>query len=94
MGWYDAEMVAIAQKHGYRTALGDIFPYDTHISSICFFQQQIKHNVRPGSIIVLHDGTTTRGQRTAETLQRLLPQLQQQGYRIVTLSELFAVSNN
>ncbi len=89
MGWYNAGMIAIAQKHHYRTALGDIFPYDTHLNSVQFAQQQILWNAKPGSIIVLHDGTTERGERTASTLRFVLPELQRRGYRVVTLSELF-----
>lgn len=90
MGWYSAEMIAIAQRHGYRTALGDIFPYDTHIASTGFAAQQILWNAQPGSIIVLHDGTAARGQRTAATLRQVLPELKQKGYRVVSLSQLFA----
>ncbi|NJM58021.1 MAG: polysaccharide deacetylase family protein [Synechococcales cyanobacterium RU_4_20] len=88
MGWYTPQMIAIAQKHNYRVVLGDIFPYDTHIPSSVFAQQHILWNARPGSVIVLHDGINNRGQRTVATLRRILPQLQQRGYRIVTLSAL------
>jgi peptidoglycan-N-acetylglucosamine deacetylase len=45
--------------------------------------------VRPGSIVVLHDGGA-RGWRTAEALGHLLPALAARGYRVVTLSALVA----
>ena len=87
-GWYNSTIVDIAHKHNYRVALGSIFPYDTHIPFSWFASWQILTNARPGSIIVLHDGGA-RGERTVSTLKRILPQLQRQGYRIVTLAELF-----
>ena len=90
MGWYSSEMIAIAQEHGYRTALGDTFPYDTHLHSTTFAQHQILSSIRPGSILILHDGSSTRGQRTARTLRRVLPELGRRGYRMVTLSQLFS----
>jgi peptidoglycan/xylan/chitin deacetylase (PgdA/CDA1 family) len=86
-------MVAIAKTHGYRMALGSVFPYDTHIPSACFARHHIEINVRPGAIIVLHDGRD-RGQRTAEVLQRLLPSLRARGYQVVTLSELVCQSGD
>ncbi len=86
-GWYSPAMVAIAKTHGYRVALGSVFPYDTHIPSAWFARHHIEVTIRPGAIIVLHDGQD-RGQRTAEVLQRLLPTLKAKGYDLVTLSEL------
>ena len=90
-GWYNSTIVDIAHKYNYRVALGSIFPYDTHIPFSWFASWQILTNARPGSIIILHDGGK-RGQRTVSTLNSILPQLKRQGYRIVTLSELFRTS--
>jgi peptidoglycan-N-acetylglucosamine deacetylase len=88
-GWHNNTMVEIARRHDYRVALGSIFPFDTHIPSSWLASEYILLNARPGSIIVLHD-TRLWGERTALTLSRVLPKLSQQGYQIVTLSELFA----
>ncbi|MBE9042070.1 polysaccharide deacetylase family protein [Oscillatoriales cyanobacterium LEGE 11467] len=86
-GWYNSQIIATAQKHGYRVALGSIFPYDTNIPSVQFAAHHILTNVRPGDIIILHDGGD-RGDRTVSVLEIVLPELQRQGYRIVSLSEL------
>jgi peptidoglycan/xylan/chitin deacetylase (PgdA/CDA1 family) len=86
-GWYNTTMVKIARQHGYRVALGSIFPFDTHIPSSWFASTQILWNARPGSIIILHDHGLW-GERTALTLSRVLPKLSQKGYQVVTLSEL------
>lgn len=92
-GFYSQERVAIAARHGYRTVLGSIFPYDTHIPWSTFAQGQILANLRPGEIIVLHDSYRDGqsgywGQRTAQTLAAVIPKIQQRGYTLVTLSEL------
>jgi peptidoglycan-N-acetylglucosamine deacetylase len=75
MGFYSASMVATAQRHGYRLALGSVFPYDTHVPFSGFAIAFILSTVQPGDIIVLHDGESKgsaekerggkgRGQRT------------------------------
>jgi peptidoglycan/xylan/chitin deacetylase (PgdA/CDA1 family) len=88
-GWYSTTMVKTARQHGYRVALGSIFPFDTHIPSSWFASTQILCNAHPGSIIILHDSGLW-GERTALTLSRVLPKLSQKGYQVVTLSELYA----
>ena len=92
-GWYNSAMVNIAQKHNYRVALGSVFPYDTNIKSSWFATNFILFNVRPGSIIILHDGNS-RGERTAATLEKILPELKKRGYKFVTLSKLFQLSDS
>lgn len=95
MGVYTPEMVAIAQKHSYRLALGNNFPYDTHIPSSRFARAFILNTVQPGDIIVLHDGqgqNAARGDRTLKTLSVVLPKLRERGYKVTTLSELVASS--
>lgn len=88
-GWYGASIIAIAHKHHYQVALGSIFPFDSHIASSGFSSAHILWKAAPGSIIVLHDNEA-RGERTAATLERILPNLLKRGYQLVTLSELFA----
>ena len=88
-GWYNTTIVKTARQHGYRVALGSIFPFDTHIPSSWFASTQILCNAHPGSIIILHDSGLW-GERTALTLSRVLPKLSQKGYQVVTLSELYA----
>lgn len=91
-GWYDDEMVAEATLHGYRVVLGSVYPFDAQISSPAVAGWYIERMARPGSIIVLHDGPE-RGQRTAETLRRILPHLTRRELRVVTVSELLAIGH-
>jgi peptidoglycan-N-acetylglucosamine deacetylase len=90
-GWYSRTMVAAMERAGYRCALGSVYPYDAAIPSTGFASRYILRNVRPGGIVVLHDGGE-RGLRTARVLRAVLPALRQRGYRVVTLSELVSRS--
>lgn len=85
--WYDAAMLNTIERLGYRCALGSVYPYDPHIRSARIASTYILANVRPGAVIVLHEGGG-RGPRTVRTLERILPELAERGYRVVTLSEL------
>ena len=87
MGFYDDEMVTTAEQYGYQLVLGSNFPYDTHVPSSWFASTFILNTIKPGDIIVLHDGEE-RGARTVETLARVLPVLQERGYEVVTVSAL------
>ena len=87
--FYDGEMLDTIERAGYRCALGSVYPYDPHVPSARFAAAYVLSNVRPGAVIVLHEGGD-RGRRTVETLRRVLPALRARGYRVVTLSELVA----
>jgi peptidoglycan-N-acetylglucosamine deacetylase len=80
-------MLAAIERAGYRCALGSVYPFDAHVPSPAFSSAYILTTVRPGSVIILHDGGA-RGRRTAVTLERVLPALRGRGYRVVSLSEL------
>lgn len=86
-GWYNAQMLHTVHKHGYRCALGSVYPFDPQVPSPWFMSYYVLHRVRPGSIIALHD-YGTRGEHTAEALAAILPELVRRGFRVVTLSEL------
>jgi len=88
-GWYNKDMLEIIQRHGYRCALGSVYPFDPQIGSAWFIQKYILWKVQPGAVIVLHD-YASRGARTVEVLETILPELTLRGYRVVTLSELVA----
>ena len=86
-GWYDGAMLDTIERLGYRCALGSVYPYDPHLRSPYIASAYIRANVRPGAVIVLHEGRE-RGPRTVSTLERILPALTAAGYSVVTLSEL------
>lgn len=86
-GWYNDEMLSTLRRHGYQCALGSVYPFDPQVPSSWFATRYVLWNVRPGSIIVLHD-YGARGDRTAKALTTILPELNRRGWRVVTLSEL------
>ena len=88
-GWYTAAMVETMRRHGYRCALGSVYPLDPHHAWPGLSARVILRAVHPGAIIILHDGGA-RGERTARVLERVLPALAGRGFRVVTLTELFA----
>jgi len=51
---------------------------------------EIMANAGSGKIVLLHDGGAKRG-KTAEALQIFLPKLVEQGYRFVTIDELYEI---
>lgn len=86
-GFVNQEILTAIAPYNYRLALGDVFPFDTIITSSRFYSWYINLSIKPGSIIVLHDANG-RGERTAQALAQVLPQLQARGYAIVPLREL------
>jgi peptidoglycan/xylan/chitin deacetylase (PgdA/CDA1 family) len=90
-GWYHDWMLEILDDRGYQVALGSIYPLDAQIPWSGFAAWLIRWRAKPGAIIILHD-RGARGERTARTLERVLPELEQRGYRVVALSELVAAA--
>lgn len=94
-GWCDRAMAeTVSQQASYRSAtgwpqiaLGSIWPYDTAHPWPRLSQWFIRRTLQPGAIIILHDGGR-RGDRTAQLLKRLLPELAREGYTLVPLSTL------
>lgn len=91
-GWYNDEMLATIKKHDYQCALGNVYPYDPQIGIYWFSAYYVLGNVKPGSVIVLHD-YNQRGGRTTKALEIILPKLAERGYKVVTLSELVENGN-
>lgn len=90
-GWFHRQMLDQLRAHGYRCALASAFAFEFFPPAAPFGARQILLNIRPGAVIVLHDGAPDC-ERTVVTLRRLLPQIRRRGYRVVTLSELVAAA--
>jgi peptidoglycan/xylan/chitin deacetylase (PgdA/CDA1 family) len=70
---------------GKLSVLGDVDPKEWKQRSAAVMTESILRQVRPGSIIGLHD---PMGAETLRTLQNILPALAAEGYRFETVSEL------
>ncbi len=93
-GLYNPHMLqTLRQMPGYepRFALASMLPLDTfkptHLAS--FTTWYASQFIFPGAILVLHGGSALQATQTAQVLKILLKALAAQGYRIVTLSELW-----
>ncbi len=62
-GWCNSKMIEIAKKYNYKIAFGSVWSYDINIPSLEFSHWYIKQNIRPGSIIVLHDSNDQSDRR-------------------------------
>jgi len=91
-GWYSQAMIGVMERHGYRCALGSVYPFDAAIPSVAWASGYILRNARPGAIVILHDGGG-RGRRTARVLANVLPELRRRGYQVVSLSTAAALDH-
>lgn len=86
-GWVDGDLLAAADARGHRVALGSVYPFDAWIDRPRVLAGFVLRKVRPGSVIVLHEGAG-RGATASAVLARVLPDLRARGYRVVTLGRL------
>ncbi len=79
-------IIRLMNENGYTPVVGTAYPIDLY-TGVDLTVAQFLENVRPGAILVLHDGGPSR-QDNVEVLARLLPRLKEKGYRLTTLTEL------
>ena len=83
-GWFNKDMVDVAEKHSYRIALGNVYPHDAQIKLERVNEYYLRKRTRAGSILIVHDRQWTIG-----VLEKALPELTNQ-FRFVSLHELEA----
>ncbi|MGK7932616.1 MAG: polysaccharide deacetylase family protein [Microcystaceae cyanobacterium] len=96
-GFYNQSMLetltTIGHNLGYQNkfALASMIPLDTQnlIGRPDFTLKNIERFTFKGSILIVHGGHKTEAANTVEVLNKLLPRLSQQNYRVVSLSQLF-----
>ena len=85
-GFITKRLIRLMNENGYTPCLGTAYPIDLY-TPVELTVVQFLENVRPGAILILHDGGASR-QDTIKVLSTLLPRLQSMGYRLETLTEL------
>lgn len=83
-GFFTGRMRDAVARLDYQVVLGGIYPHDPQISSIWLNTWHILSLIRPGAIIICHDGRPW----TAPMLRKVLPSLRQKDYKVVCLSAL------
>jgi peptidoglycan/xylan/chitin deacetylase (PgdA/CDA1 family) len=93
-GLFTPAMAAtLREMPGYepRFALASMLPVDTFrpADDPRFTTWYVRQHIFPGAILVLHGGSPEQSRQTALALPQILADLQDRGYRVVTLSELW-----
>lgn len=86
---YSDETVIQAEKAGYRIILWSICVENQRAKTAGQMARRVIKAVRPGTIILAHDGRLDR-RKTIEALPMIIQSCQQKGYQFVTLEELLA----
>ena len=77
-----------SRRLGMRIVLWTIDPHDYRRPGATTIVHRVLDNVRPGSVILMHDGGGDRTQ-TVEAVGRIIKGLKARGYSMVTLSRLY-----
>jgi peptidoglycan/xylan/chitin deacetylase (PgdA/CDA1 family) len=86
-GAYDTSVVQVAGSLGLATVLWNVDPRDWALPGRSAIVRQVLAQVRPGSIIISHDGGGPRGE-TLAAYPSIIAALRARGYRTVTIPEL------
>jgi peptidoglycan-N-acetylglucosamine deacetylase len=85
MAW--SRQVRIAQAKGYECVLGCEYPHDPMRPPVWYIEWLIAKNLRPGSIVILHDGISDP-RRSIQALPNVLSAGRKRGLQFVSIGEL------
>nr|OQO16195.1 hypothetical protein B0A51_13317 [Rachicladosporium sp. CCFEE 5018] len=83
-GVFSQRVLDIAEKADYKTVLGSIYPHDPFIRYWRVNAWHVLSMARPGAVIICHD----RRSWTAPMLKRVLTELHNRGFEVVSVSKL------
>jgi peptidoglycan/xylan/chitin deacetylase (PgdA/CDA1 family) len=86
-GDYDSSVLHTAASLGLATILWEVDPSDYTLPGVSVIEQRVLAQVRPGAIVLSHDGGGPRGQ-TLAAYPDIIRTLRARGYRFVTVPEL------
>ena len=81
--------LALARQRGYTCALGCAYPHDPGRPPLWYIRWLITKNLKPGTIIILHDGIKNPT-RAIEALPYILREGEKRGLRFVSIGELIS----
>ncbi len=84
------QSIALARSKGLKTINWDVDTSDYERPAFGNITQRVLTGVRPGSIVLMHDGGGARDQ-TVRALPQIIKGLRAKGYRFVTLDQLLGV---
>ncbi len=86
-GAFDASVLQTARSVGLSTIMWNVDPADYTLPGTAAIEHRVLAQVRPGSIIISHDGGGPRGQ-TLAAYPGIFKALRRRGYKIVTVTEM------
>lgn len=86
-GAYDGSVMAAARSLGLATVMWNVDPRDWALPGSAAIVQRVLAQVRPGSIVLSHDGGGPRTQ-TLAAYPRIIAALRKRGYRFLTVPQL------
>ena len=86
-GDYDSSVLRTAASLGLATIMWEVDPSDYTLPGVSAIEQRVLAQVRPGSIVLSHDGGGPREQ-TLSAYPDIIRTLRARGYRFVTVPEL------
>lgn len=91
-GQYTDAMIDAINKEGYKVVMWSwhLDTFDWKSPGEKKIINTVLKGAKPGSVVLFHDGGGNREQ-TVRALTKVLPELEQQGYKFVTISELLEI---
>jgi peptidoglycan/xylan/chitin deacetylase (PgdA/CDA1 family) len=86
-GDVDASVAHTARSLGLATVTWNVDPSDYEQPGVAAIEQRVLAQVKPGSIIISHDGGGPRGQ-TLAAYPKIIAALRRRGYGVVTIPQL------
>jgi peptidoglycan/xylan/chitin deacetylase (PgdA/CDA1 family) len=86
-GAYDATTLKLLRRHRMLMVLWSVETADYELPGDEAIVQRVLEGVRPGAIVLLHDGGGDRSE-TAAALPKVIHELRARGYRLVTIPQL------
>lgn len=86
-GLVSREQLGLLAERGYRCILGSAYPYDPRHPPVEYMHWVTTKNLRPGAIVILHDGIPDAGD-TVAALPGILETGSRDGYRFVGVGKL------
>ena len=90
------KVLAITANTNHKSVIGDVYPRDTALPGTQKLVSRVLKRTRCGSVIILHDGAPSEKisrLQTVEGLRKLIPTLQERGFRFVSLPELMDIDH-
>ena len=91
-GFKDFEVMQQVERLGLKAVNWDVIPKDWTNPGTEVIVRNVVENVKPGSVVLLHDGDSpvNKGsrQQTVEALPKIIDQLRAEGYSFVTVASL------